>query len=528
MVLLLAACQSVSQPAKRSGALAQSVCQAACMPPALLSSASSMQPGEPRLVLISLHGGGPPDAAFALSPVSIELRDLEGRLIWSVPVTADRTPHLVATGDFDGDGVTDGIFQILVTPANPTRCGTGLVRTTRLMFVSGARGAVSWPLGPTPDICWDGFGTTPPYTTHQWALGTAYIGPTTSSASNDVAVLPYYAARGLDLHDSSSGWSTVVEGAVSKLIFPSTPEFDQVYDAANPTPCSDPIAGGPCYVSNSHVANAVFVDAASGGGLFVLTSWRAFIYGSDLRPHSDLTWLSGGRTDNSGRNYGMLENLPGKPGQIVLIGGCGGEISRYSMLTGTPFGGPCGLHHHYEWFSVSDGHIVAHASKYYGYSGTDGPWEGRIEYPFHAASGFAGTPGTMVFNLYRNGQWRVVVMTDPSRPESAREFPGWYVWDNIELPNGSVQMLATGAPGGGGDLSRVLPWEFNVLQWNGAGLVSRHHIDGLVPAIVAYAPTAGLHTSDDLPYGGLTTRATSGTWLLVEDRSGNRSEMLID
>jgi hypothetical protein len=458
-----------------------------------------------------------------MGPTSIELRDLEGRTIWMHPIVADRPAHLAAVGDFDGDGVTDGIFQLLVTPLNPTMCGTHKVPTTQLLFISGATGAATSPVPPMQDLCWGGFGTTAPYTTRQWGLGTAYIGHMTSSTATDVVLFPYYATKGDVLRDSSSGWSPIVEGPVTSLTYPSTPAFDRVYDAANPTPCATRWPGSSCYVTNSHVANAVFLDKASGGGLFVLTSWRAVVYGRDLLPHSDLSWLSGGRTDNSGRNYGLLEPVTGRPGELVLIGGCSVVVSRSAMLTGKPDAGLCGLHRHYEWFAVKGGRIAGHASRYYSYTGTDGVWEGRIEYPLHASSGLTGVPGAILFNLYRQGQWRAVVMTDPSRPDSAREFAGWYVWDTVDLPGGGVGALATRAPGGGGDQSRVLPWEFDILQWNGAGLASRHHYDGLVPALVAYAPTARLHASDDVPYGVYTSQATNGSWLLVQDPAGNRS-----
>lgn len=527
VAMLCSACHGSGQPARPPASpTPAALCRPACMPSTLLSAGDLKTLGEPLLILISLHGYEGLDAEFVLGRTSIELRDLQGRSIWATPVIADRPPHLVAVGDFDGDGVTDGIFQILTTPTKPIACGASVARTTSLIFVSGATGAVSSPIGSLQDICWSGFGVTAPYATHQWALGTAYIGPMTSGDVNDVVAFPYYATSGTVLRDSSSAWSTVGVGDVMQLTYPSTPEFDRVYDAANPKPCSVPIAGGPCYRPSSHVANGVFLDS-NGRGLFVLTSTRAVVYGPDMLPHSDLTWVSGGRTDNQGRNYGLLQRVPGRPGEFVLIGGCDVIVTQYSMLAGKPFGGLCGLHRHYEWFAVKDGIIVAHASRYYSFTATDGEWEGRIEYPMHASSSFAGAPGTIVFNLYRNGQWRVVVMTDPSRPDTTREYPGWYAWDLVDLPGGAVRMLATRAPAGGGDASKLLPWEFDVLQWDGVGLVSLQHTDGFIPALIAHAPTAALHTSDDVPYATFTTPESGGYGLLVEDRSGNRSEVLI-
>ena len=468
--------------------------------------------------LLALGGGARPDSTFVLAANSIELHNLQGTLLWRAAVDSEDSPRLVATGDFNGDGVTDAIFRTLTTPSSPATCGSQAVKSTRLVFIDGATGGVTYPLPAAADVCWNGFGRVAPYTTHQWGTGTAYIGPLVDGTPAVVAAIPYYAKEGWVLRWSSRGWNMLSGAAGNPLIYPSSPAYDRLYNAVNPHPCSGPVAG-PCYVDSSHVANAVFLDPAHARGLLVLTSWRAFVYGADLLPHSDLTWVSGGRTDNSGRNYGLFERLAA-PDSFALVGGCSVFNARSSMLAGTPVNGECSIHHHIEFFQLAGTRIVAHASRYFGYAGTDGVWESRIEYLLNSQSGFGG-PNALVFNLYVNGRWRIVVMPDPAHPQSTLEFPGWYAWDSVRAPDGRPLLLATRAFGGGGAQSKVLPWEFDVLDWTAQGPISILHRDGTVPAIFAYPQADWRHASDGLPYGVFAIPSDRAINVLVTDGAGH-------
>jgi hypothetical protein len=476
--------------------------------------------------LFDRSGRGQPDSSFVLAPNSIELHDLQGRLIWKAAVVSEDAPRLVASGDFNGDGVTDVIFRTLTTPADANKCGSQTIQFTQLVFIDGASGNVTYPIARLADLCWNGFGVAQPYTTRQWGTGTAYIGPLARGAGAVVAVIPYYATEGWVLQWSASGWKTVGGPTGSPLVYPSTPDYDRIYNAFNPAPC-ETLRSGQCYFDRSHVANAVFLDPAQARGLLVLTSARAFVYGSDLLPHSDLTWVSGGRTDNTGRNYGLLQRLSGPPERFLMVGGCSVANARSSMLAGLPVDGKCSMHHHIEYFELAGGNIVRHSSRYFGFSNTDGVWESRIEYLLNSPSGFGGAR-SVVFNLYRDGQWRLMVMPDPAHPETAREFPGWYAWDSVMAPDGRPLLLATRAPGGGGDRSKVLPWEFDVLAWNGQRPVSVLHREGQVPAIYPYSQSEWRHASDGLPYGVFTLPSRRGFQLLVTNNLGHITSELID
>src|SRR5262249_8162783 len=153
--------------------------------------------------------------------------------------------------------------------------------------------------------------------------------------------------------------------------------FDRVYNATNATPCRRLPGQDHCYVGNSHVANAVFLDGQAGPGLLVLTTNRAVIYRLDLTPTSDFVWDYAG---GGGRSYGLVESHGTAAGQVVtLIGGCSVAKTHDVMRTGQLSTDPCGLFHHFESFLVRNQSIVAHAGRFFGWYGTVGLWQDRLE-----------------------------------------------------------------------------------------------------------------------------------------------------
>lgn len=446
---------------------------------------------------------------YSLTPDSVSLVDITGRPNWTAAVKSAETPQLVAEGDFTGDGAPDAVFTTL-EPIPGRTCGSHPMDSSALVFIDGKSGKTWQPLPPLEDICWS-FGSVPPYPTHQWELGSVYIGRLHGDTVA-VAAFPYYATEGWVVHHSVDGsWTR----DTSPLVFPSTDQYDRVYNAANQTRCSIPYAGGSCHVTHSHVPNAVFLD----NELFVLTSARAFIYRNDGTPSSDLTWISGGRIDNAGRNYGLVTSLMTG---VDLIGGCTVGNTRALMRTGATGNPQCSLHHHYEWFGFGHAQLVSHTARYYGNWGTDGDWEGRIEYPMRANAPLAGSP-SVVFNLFRSGAWHTVVLNDPSRPDNAVEVGGWYTWDTIQLGDGSTGVLASRVPGSAaGEAARAPDWSFDLLVWDGHGFTSLGHFAGVVPSLLPYPPMASVHASDVLPAGTYSVRQGWRVSLLVEDRNGSR------
>jgi hypothetical protein len=475
-----------------------------------------------RQTLVSTTPSGVPDAS--LEPGvdgSVSLVGLDGRQRWQVPTDSTAAPQLVAAGDVGTDGVTDYILGLTRPVATARPCGSGNVAETSLVVLDGRTGNASAPFGALRDICWN----TPAfnYPTQQWSSGTAYIGEfTRAHRGPEVVVLPYYATHGRVWNFAESGrWRLVRTPSADRFPFPSTPAYDRVYAATNPEPCSALVPGGACHIPNSHVANALF-PAGSEGDLFVLTSSRAVVYRPDLTPTSDVLWSPGGNADNGGRNYGLVETYRSGDGTYVdLVGGCS-TLNRWRAMGpgADPTGGDanCGIVRHFERFRLAGSRIAQHESVYYGYVGTHGGLDGRVEFPArpHAALGGPATSWT-AFNLLRSGAWSTQVFTGPMSTQPM-ELPGWYVWDTVELEGGGAALLASRVPAG----SLVPAWELDILRWNGSStFASVQHVPGVVPVLHPYASTPSRHSSESSLYGSYVGPGAERK-LLVVDAAGKR------
>jgi hypothetical protein len=212
---------------------------------------------------------------------------------------------------------------------------------------------------------------------------------------------------------------------------------------------------------------------------------------------------------------------------VTLIGGCSVAKTHDTMRTGQLSDDPCGLFHHYEYFLVRGRSIIQHSGQFYGWYGTVGPWQDRLEFPFPSQIPLNGGSLWSVFNLYRDGQWRAELLPNPANPNSAIEVPGWYVWGSVTDRFGRVLLAATRtvATASTAVESYVPPWEFDFLAWQDGHLVSLMHRDGVVPSLVLYPPGPDYHVSDGDTFGLLQTRSRFNLFssLLVESRAGAQS-----
>ena len=82
--------------------------------------------------------------------------------------------------------------------------------------------------------------------------------------------------------------------------------------------------------------------------------------------------------------------------------------------------------------------------------------------------------------------------------------PGWFVWDVVDLDaDGRAELLATRAKPREDDAPYLLPWEMDVLKWNGTGLESIYHLDGVVPRVMIQT------SSPDNQIGGTVSRTAT-------------------
>jgi hypothetical protein len=466
---------------------------------------------------VATRPGGPIDATLQFGATgSVALVTLHGRRHWQAATTAGQPLQLSAAGDLNRDGTTDFVLWVL-NPRSPAQvCGTTPMRVSSLLVVDGRSGRTASPFPSIPDICWD----TPTfnYPTQQYDFGAVYIGDfRRASPGREVVLTPYYATEGTVWQQSRGAWARA-----AAFPFPSTPAFDQSYDAANPTPCSHPLPGGACFVTNSHVANGVFLPGRA-AGFFVLTTARALIYRPDSTPTADTTWIPGAKVENGGRNYGLVETYRRRGRTYVdLIGGCSVMSTWRAMLPGASASGGddnCGIVRHFERFAVAGRAIAKRKGRYYGYFGTEGAFNGRVEYPAHprAPLGGAGTSWT-AFNVLRGSRWTTQVFRGPmtTRPLSLR---GWFVWDTVKVGKRAVLLATRVRPG-----QIVTPAHFNVLRWNGRRFRSVQHVAGAVPALLNFPPTERRHTLEHAVFGSFVrdVRGDDRRELLVASPSGGR------
>jgi hypothetical protein len=446
------------------------------------------------------------DGTLRMSEGRIERIGLDGAVAWSaVPATAEGVnAGIAAVEDWSADGVLD-VVAVATEPAGGT-CGADPMLRTHLLFVDGADGSIESPASPLDDLCWTF--PTATYPTRQYYTGSVVVADfAPSHEGNEVILFPYYATMGWVLNRAGAGaWIMLqaeTDPSFRHLFYPSTESFDTEYNATNAAPCQpSPWGGGACYVQYAHCANPV---TTSSGNLFLLTSGRAVSYRPDLSPTGDHVWAAGGRTDHAGRNYGLVTRFAMNGGEYVTLhGGCSSANMQEAMRAGelTTAGNPlCGIHRHYEIFSIVSGVVGTHASRFYAYAPEPGIHEGRLQYPRNAV--FRNEPSGTVWSawsLYEGGRWNAVV-ADPLSPDApAVTLASCFLWDVRDLDgDGAPELLVTFLPTGaaaGSVESLIPPWSVEILAFDGEEIVSQGGVEGWVPAMVAQPNRASLRSSD--------------------------------
>ena len=511
-------------------------------------------------MLADTNGDGRFDASFRRqrlnsTHVYISLVTFSGKRLWAfslphVRILPDEDePHPGIAGEVTGDGVPDYVFAARGHLDPPSRCGDFDEAWSQPIFVDGKTGSTASPLPSIRNKCW--VFPTATYPTQRY-VGFVQSGDfNTAYRGREVVVIPMYPPddRGWVLNYERNGKWTKIEGQGGRnsLVFPSHPEFGAHYNAANPgAPCKFPFTFKHCDVPNSHVPGGLVINSEGWRGLFTLTSGRALIYRYDLTPTADTVWSSGD-TPNGGRNYGLSLYYSHEGRDYVsLIGGCSVRVARESMHSGEAPGGRldtslgsvaahCGIHHHYEWFEVDGPRITRHHNEYYSYSSSDGFFHGRPEFIANPLAPIGGVGSNwLAYNLYNaaadstgDGQWQIELRPDPADPTNVIHKPGWYVWDTTDLDgDGRAELLATRAPANG----YVLPWEMDVLKWNGTDLESVAHRDGFAPSLFRY-PNNATRFDGGARREGALTRDVDGDGVrevMVEDEAGERSFLRVN
>ena len=347
--------------------------------------------------------------------------DQAGTLLWSVSTSATTWG---GGFDFDVDGWPDVV--VMISADTSELCGTQAVKTSTLHFYSGRTGASYIPLAPLKDKCWT-FPGTPSYATPQYAPLSVLWGDETPR----LLVSPYYA--------TVSTFLTFANGftIASQLYYPSTSEYDLAYTADRPNAW----ATGTSYIANSHIANGLITRIGAAIRAVFFTSGRVVQYRigafSPVQLAADLPYLTAGRTDLAGRNYGLVAVDPGDPSKIVLLAGTSNYSLCSDMRTATlsedPWGG---IERHVSIYNTATNTVD---DRFYSYAHDGGDahqYEGRLSYPANPFVKRNG-PSRIAYNVYENGHWNLHV----SRPGSTADqlsLKDVFLWDIADVDNDGV------------------------------------------------------------------------------------------
>src|SRR5262249_40781910 len=118
-------------------------------------------------------------------------------------------------------------------------------------------------------------------------------------------VTPTYSTNSWYFQFGGGAFSTL--GA---LYYPSTASYDVTYTADLPNAYGAPNG----YIQYSHLANGLFTETEAGPRLAFFTSARAVAYRVEAlgaaQLAADRPFLTAGRTDLAGRNYGLVSTEP--------------------------------------------------------------------------------------------------------------------------------------------------------------------------------------------------------------------------
>ncbi len=440
------------------------------------------------LPIMAVTGHSPVEAVgYRVDGGDLEAYDQDGTLLWSEATTGT---ELGGGYDFDADGWPD--VSVVVSASLGTTCGVSPMTTTTLHFYKGIDGTKLTPLSPMNDICWSFPGTTP-YPTHQWSQ----LAPLWGDDTTTMLAAPYYADTGWYLNYSAGSFSS--PGA---LYYPSISAYDATY--TNSTPNTYPT--GTDYIQYSHVANGLVTDVGGNDRAIFFTSGRVVQYSIGALSASQLVddtpFLTGGRTDIAGRNYGFVGVDPNSSTTISLLSGTSNWSLYRDALNGTKgtdeWGG---IERHVSIYNASAG-TVSDRFLSYAHDNSDGnKYQYRLSYPANPYVERSSGASRLAFNVFRDGRWRLFI-TQPGTTTSLYELDDVFLWDIIDVDgDGTDEWLISPTRYGGDPLGPeyYMPkWTTSSYHWNESMLtldmVSTY--SGLIPQLAKTFTEANATSSD--------------------------------
>lgn len=415
--------------------------------------------------------------------------------------------------DFDADGFPDlGLVRSQDTGAP---CGAQTMIDTWLDVASGATGDLHALVPAEPAICWNFSGTI--YPTTQWSNLGVLFGKGTSA----LATSPYYATKG-----AFWSWNGTSFDQTGTFEYPSTAAYDATYTNDQPNAYGQ----GQSFVQYSHTANGLFTEVSGEPRLVFFTSSRAVEYAvepesaSQLR--ADIPYLTGGRTDIAGRNYGLVEPDPGAPDHLALVAGTSADTVYSDMVTGAMTSDPWGqIERHVSIVHLAAGTVEDRFFSY-AHDNADGDqYEGRVVYPNSPFVRVPGGPSRLAFNVYEGGHWRLHV-TVPGGTADAVVLDDLFLWDIRDLEGDGLDdwVLSPSRDPSDPDVPGYyfVKWRTVLARWTEAtlSLHSQLPIEGAIPWLAPTFRLPGKTTSRSSLYPALVARLGPVLELLLRGPDG--------
>lgn len=376
--------------------------------------------------------------AFAYDGAVLEALDQDGRSLWKKDVGAGA---LFGGFDIDGDGVVD--LGLVRAKELPTDCFGKKLHERAIDLVLGGTGTILPANVPAlSDICWS-FG----YATEQWSVLAALFG----AGSRDLVLVPQYTStneNALNAYSEGKAFVVGLEGGAmvlrGSMTMPTVPAYD-----ALPGAKPEPHGSGTAYYAASHVPNGLVTGDGAGARLLFFTSGRAVSYGmkAPFALAADLPWLTAGRADLLGRNYGLVMPDPARPARVALVAGASTVSLWQDMVSGKMESDPwAGIERHVAIYDA-DTNTVDDRFFSYAHDGGDAmKYEGRTVHPNAAWVGARGAPESrLVFDVYQGGHWHTIV-TKPGTTTSDVDLRDLFVWDVRDLDgDGEPEIIASPA-----------------------------------------------------------------------------------
>jgi hypothetical protein len=310
--------------------------------------------------------------------------------------------------------------------------------------------------------------------------------------------------------------------------YPSTAAYDAAYAFDKPNAYGQ----GQSFVLNSHVANGLFAEVSGEQRLVFFTSSRAVEYApgplaaDQLRV--DVPYLTGGRTDIAGRNYGLVAADPGAPDNLVLVSGTSADTMYSDMVTASMTADPWGqIERHVSIVHLSAGTVDDRFFSYAHDNNDGNKYEGRVVYPDNPFVRMGqGAPSRLAFNVYEGGHWMLHV-TQPGSTADALVLKDMFLWDIRDLggTGGENWVMSPSRDPSDPDVPGYyyVKWRTVLGYWDETNLMVHDQgppLEGAIPLIMAAFRRPERTTSRSYLYPALVARVGETLEFLLEGSDG--------